>query len=83
MPWALKVVDGASAVASEDSGGVGIVDHHDGSIAFGEGGEGAYGAYVAIHGEDPVGNDELLAGLVLNLAEELFAMGDVFVAEDP
>ena len=40
------------------------------------------GADVAVHGEDAVGDEELAAGLVLDLLEELFGVGDVFVAED-
>ncbi len=40
------------------------------------------GADVAVHGEDAVGDEELVAGLVLDFLEELFGVGDVFVAED-
>ena len=61
---------------------MGVVDHHDGVVFFGECGELVDGADVAIHREDAVGDDELVAGLVLNFAQELFAVGDIFVAED-
>ena len=76
------VIDRAAAVAAEDSGGVGVVDHHDGVVFFGQFGEFGDGADVAVHGEDAVGDDELYAGLVLDFLEELLAVGDVFVAED-
>ncbi len=64
----VKVIDGAAAVAAEDAGGVGVVDHHDGAVFFGEVGEFVDGADVAVHGEDAVGDEELAAGLVLDFA---------------
>ena len=64
---AVEVIDGAAAVAAEDAGGVGVVDHHDGAVFFGEVGELVDGADVAVHGEDAVGDEELAAGLVLRL----------------
>ena len=78
----VEVIDAAAAVAAEDAGGVGVVDHHDGAVFFGECGELVDGADVAVHGEDAVGDEELVAGLVLDFLEELFGVGDVFVAED-
>ena len=39
-------------------------------------------ADVAVHGEDAVGDEQLVAGLVLDFVEQLFGVGDVFVAED-
>ena len=78
----VEVIDGAAAVAAEDAGGVGVVDHHDGAVLFAERGELVDGADVAVHGEDAVGDDELAAGLVLDLLQQLFAVGDVLVAED-
>ncbi len=74
----MKVVDGAAAVATEDSAGVGVVDHHDGVVFFRECSEFVDGADVAVHGEDSVGDEELVAGLVLYFAEEFFGVGDVF-----
>lgn len=79
---AVEVIDGAAAVASEDAGGVGVVDHHDGSVFFGQVGELVDGADVAVHGEDAVGDDEFVAGLVGDFLQELFGVGDVLVAED-
>ena len=32
----VEMIDGAAAVAAEDAGGVGVVDHHDGAVFFGE-----------------------------------------------
>ena len=78
----VEVIDGAAAVAAEDAGGVGVVDHHDGVVLLGECGELVDGTDVAVHREDAVGDDELAAGLVLDLFEELFGVGDVLVAED-
>ena len=40
------------------------------------------GADVAVHGEDAVGDDQLVAGLVLDLVQQLFGVGRVLVAED-
>ena len=38
-------------------------------------------ADVAVHGEDAVGDQQFLAGLVLNAGQLLFRVRDVFVAE--
>jgi hypothetical protein len=78
----VKVIDGAATVATKDSARVGVVDHHDGAVLFAEIGELVDGPDVAVHGEDAVGDEELAAGLVLDLLEELLGVGDVFVAED-
>ena len=75
------MIDGATAVATEDARGVSVVNHHDGSVFLGQFGELVDGTDVAVHGEDAVGDEELLAGLVLDLLEELLSVGDVFVAE--
>ncbi len=64
------------------AGGVGVVDHHDGAIFFGEIAERGQRADVAVHGEDAVGDQQLLAGLVLYAGELLFGVRHVFVAED-
>ena len=61
---------------------MGVVDHHDGAVFFGESGELVDGADVAIHRKDAVGDEEFAARLVLDFAEQLFGVGDVFVAED-
>ncbi len=79
---AVEVVDGAAAIAAEDAGGVSVVDHHDGAVFFGEIGELVDRADVAVHGEDAVGDEEFVAGLVLDFLQQLFGVGDVFVAED-
>lgn len=79
---AVEVIDRAATVAAEHTAGVGVIDHHDGSILVGEIAELVDGADVAIHREDAVGDEELAAGLVLNFLEQLFGVGDVFVAED-
>ena len=76
------MVDGAAPVAAEHAGGVRVVDHHDGAVFFGEIGELRQRADVAIHGEDAVGDEQLVAGLVLDLVQKLFGMRRVLVAED-
>jgi len=76
------VIDGPPAIAAEDAGGVSIVDHHDGTVFFSEIGQFVDGADVSVHGKDAVGDEELLAGLVLDLLQELFGVGDILVAED-
>ena len=60
-----KMINRSAAVAAEDAGGVGVVDHYDGAVFVGEGGELVDGADVAVHRKDAVGDDELVAGLVL------------------
>jgi len=78
----VEVVDGAAAVAAEDARGVGVVNHHDGAVFFGEIAESRQGADVAVHREDAVGDEQLFAGLVLHAAELGFGVGDVLVLED-
>ena len=38
-------------------------------------------ADVAVHGEDAVGDQQLLAGLIFDAGQLFFGVGDVFVAE--
>jgi hypothetical protein len=78
----VEMIDGAAAVAAEHAGGVGVVDHHDGAVFFGELAQRGQRADVAVHGEDAVGDQQLFAGFVFNAGELLFGVGDVFVAED-
>ena len=61
---------------------MGVVDHHDGAVLVGEVAELVDGADVAVHREDTVGDEELPAGLVLDLFEKFFGVGNIFVAED-
>ena len=75
------MINRASAVAAQYPRRVRVVDHHDRAIFFGKRGKFVDWPDVAIHGEDAVGDDELAAGLVLDLLQEFFAVSDVFVAE--
>ena len=59
-----------------------VVDHHDGAVFFGEIAEAGQRADVAVHGEDAVGDEQLVAGLVLDAGQLLFGVRDVLVAED-
>ena len=59
-----------------------VVDHHDGAVFFGDVAQAGQRADIAVHGEDAVGDQQLLAGLILNAGQLLFGVGDVFVAED-
>ena len=61
---------------------MGVVDHHDGAVFVCEVGQLVYGADVAVHGEDAIGDEELVSGLVLDFLQEFFGVGDIFVAED-
>ena len=72
----------AAAVAAQHARGVRVVDHHDGAVLLGQRGELVHRADVAVHGEDAVGDDELVARLVLDLLQQFLAVGDVLVAED-
>ena len=46
---AVEVVDAAAAVTAQDSGGVSVVDHHDGAVLVGQIAELVDGADVAVH----------------------------------
>ena len=78
----IEVVDGAAAVAAQHAGGVRVIDHHDGAVLFRQRGQLRQRADVAVHGEDAVGDDQLVAGLVLDRFQLLFGVRCVFVAED-
>ena len=39
-------------------------------------------ADIAVHGEDAVGDQQLVAGLVLDFVQQLFGVGGILVAED-
>ena len=78
----MEVIDRAAAIAAQNAGGVRVIDHHDGAVFVGNIAELVDGADIAVHGKDAVGDDELAAGLVLDLLQQLFAVGDIFVAED-
>ena len=71
------MIDAAAAVAAEDAAGVRVVDHHDGAVFFGEVGEFVDGADVAVHGEDAVRDEELVAGFVLDFTEKFFVRCDM------
>ena len=77
----IEMVDGAAAVAAQHAGGVRVIDHHDGAIFFGEVAERGQRADVAVHGEDAVGDQQPLAGLVLDAGQLLFGVGGVLVAK--
>ena len=76
------MIDGAAPVAAQHAGSMRIVDHHDGAVFFGEIAQRGQRADIAVHGEDAVGDQQLLAGLVLDAGQLLFGVRDVFVAED-
>src|ERR1700722_2162463 len=78
----MEVIWAAATVAAKHTAGVGVVDHHDGTVSLGDLGELVDGADVAIHREDAVGDEQFVAGLLLDLLQQLLCVGDVFVAED-
>ena len=59
-----------------------IVDHHDGAVLLRQRRQLVDRTDVAIHREDAVRNHQLVARLVRNLLQQLFAMGGIFVPED-
>jgi hypothetical protein len=77
-----KVIDRSAAVAAQHARGVRVVDHHDGAVFFGQRGQLVHRADVAIHREDAVGDHQLVARLVGELLQQLFAVGGILVAED-
>ena len=78
----MEVINGTATVAAEDARGMGVVDHHDCAVLFCKRRELVDRPDVTVHGEDSVGDEESVAGLVLNFFEQLFGVSDVFVAED-
>ena len=78
----VEVVDRPAAVAAQHARGVGVVDHHDGAVLLGQGGELVHRADVAVHREHAVGDDQLVAGLVLRSPAAVPRSGDVLVAKD-
>jgi len=55
----VEMIDRAAAVATEDAGGVGVVNHHDGAVFFRNVAEAGQRADVAIHGEDAIADQQL------------------------
>ena len=53
----VEVIDGAAAIAAENAGGVGVVDHHNGAVFFSYVTQTREGADVTVHGEDAVGDE--------------------------
>lgn len=52
------MINDATAVATQNSFTMGVVDHGDGTIFFGEGDDFVKWSNVTIHREDAVGDDE-------------------------
>ena len=78
----VEVVNGAAAVAAQHAGSVGVIDHHDGSISFGQIAKLRQRADVAVHGKDAVGDQQLSARLMLDAGQLFLGVADVFVPED-
>jgi len=79
---AAEVIDGAAAAAAEDAGGMGVINHHDAIVFFGEVAEFRERSDIAIHGEDAIGDEEFVAGPVFRFLADAFAIGDVAMLED-
>ena len=77
-----EVIDGAAPVAPQHARGVRIVHHHHGAVAFGGLGQAGQRADIAIHGEHPVGDQQLAAGEGIQIAEDLLRGGGILVRED-
>jgi hypothetical protein len=79
---AVKMIHTAATIAAENPGGVGIIDHHDGTVLVGDIAELVDGADVAVHRKDAVGDEELAARLVLYLFQQLFGVCHILMAKD-
>ncbi len=62
LPGQAQGLGEAGAAGTQDPGGVGLVDHQPGAVAFFEGHQVPEGGHVAVHREDAVGDDEHPAG---------------------
>src|SRR5438105_7707554 len=62
----VEVVDGATPVASQYAGGMGIIHHHDSAIFFGKLAKPRQRADVAIHGKYAVADEQFVAGLIFD-----------------
>ena len=73
--------EGAATIGAENAGCVGVIDHEDGVVLFGEGDEFGQWGDVSVHREDAVGDDEATAmgGRGFELG---FEVGDVAVVVD-
>src|SRR5579863_8687936 len=76
------MIDGTASVSAQDSRGVGIVDHHDGSVLFGELTQVGQRTDIAVHGKDAVGDQQLLSRLIFNTGQSFFSLRHVFMLED-
>src|SRR5690348_17686368 len=79
---AVEMVNGAASVASENAGGMGVVDHHDAIVFFGEVAKLRERSDVAFHGKNAVGDEQLVTVPVFGFFEDALAIGDVFVLEN-
>ena len=52
----IEVIHRAAAVAAQDAGRMGVVDHHDAAVLLGEFGKLRQRADVAVHGKHAVGD---------------------------
>ena len=82
MAESVNEILAAADVAAENAGAVGVVDHHDGTVFFGDGDETGEGADVAIGRKYAFGVKEFAAGDTFEGGEFGFGVGAVRVAED-
>ena len=78
----IEMVDGAAAVAAQYAGGMGVVNHHDGAVLLGMLDQLRQRTDVAIHGEDAVGDQKLVAGRGGEVGENAAGGFVIFVRED-
>src|SRR2546422_7382275 len=76
------MVHGASPVAPEHAGSVGIVHHHDAPVLFGQCDKLREWGDVPVHRKDAGGDQELAALAAFELLQSFFAGLDVLVGKD-
>src|SRR2546426_10238351 len=79
---AAGMVHRAAPTAPENAGGMGVVHHHDAIVFFRQVAELRQRRDVAVHGEDAIGDQQLVAGEIFRLFASALAIGDVFVLEN-
>ena len=76
-PMQAKMIHRPAAVAAKDAGRVGVVDHHDRAVPFGNFHQSGQRSDIAVHGEHAVGDQQLAPRLVREIAEQTIGRGHI------
>src|SRR5215469_4229837 len=76
---AIEMVDRAPASRAEHTGRVRVVNHHDATVFFGQVAQRGQVGYVAVHGKNAVGDEQLFPREIFVFLQDAFAIGDVLV----